>query len=290
MIIKIKPERLSKSVSKIGPFVIFFNAGTLGKNQNIVKYIYEVDKKLKDIKFLELNWTEYKKFRGILSDNDMNQILAYFKNKIEVSEQNPNSDNLFVFIERVVELYNKRLDDNINRLELRTKKYINPKSLLPQKETKINICDINERIILYRRAEFLRKKIKLSKIESIRNVNDVNFKLKKSLLNRFINDKVENNINIVKIIRRDSINKNLFINFDVEKLLPMNQVKEKVYKNKILLRQSKLKNLENHQYFKVLSSDKSNQHLASQQSGREEINKIIPPKKNLEENNDVKIS
>lgn len=125
MIIRINPQNFPRRVSKTGPFVVFFDAKIIGKNKQLVKIIHYIGEKLKNISFFELEWNEFKRFRGINTDNEMNNIYLYYKGKIEIKEVNPDSQKLLKFLDKIVKIYNNEIDKKIVEIEKKVNKIEN---------------------------------------------------------------------------------------------------------------------------------------------------------------------
>lgn len=162
MIKKIQPTYLSRYICKRGPYVVFCNSECEGKNKELVKYMYTIFHKFKKITFLELNWWHYKSNFSIKSDDEMNHIKLFSSGNLEMSECNPNSQNLLNFFDKCAKLYNLCIDSCLNNVGSR---YIQDFKYHNYHENKEDSF-INFRKNLYirrRKRYLLQSKIKISK-------------------------------------------------------------------------------------------------------------------------------
>lgn len=234
MILKLHPTDLRRRLTKTGPFIVFCNAECGGDNEKLIEYIYDISYSLNDISFIELKWIEYKKFKGFKSDDEKNHIYAYFKGEISLFEPNPNNENLLIFFNKCVELYNKKIDTTVQNIGLRNK---NVDKCIKNKKEQLE----RERNYVYKKAYFLRKKIKISSIntKNIKNnilfqpqmkyYNDVKYtELPNSL---FDENPISDNSIITENNIKKSENKTVNISYNIENIFKNDDIYNNVYMN-----------------------------------------------------------
>lgn len=202
MLKKIISKLLANNICKNGPYVVFCSANREGQNEELVKYMYEVEKILKHIHFIELDWKDYKKFKNSGSDNYMNCIYAYFNNKLEIFEDNPNSDKLILFFQKVIDFHNKHIDYRISRVGSNIKNNFYEKGICLK-----NIADKNEKYIRNEKSRLLKKKVKLSisELKEIFVCKTDKFEIQKIMDNILINNHPENDIETDKECLKQSV-------------------------------------------------------------------------------------
>lgn len=215
MLKKIKSKFLSTFISNIGPYVVFCNAYQKGQNAELVKYMYTIEEKLKHIVFIELGWEEYKKFKNSHSDYYMNSIYAYYKNSLLFYETLPNSENLFLFFRKVIELYNEKIDTKISHVGSKIEYNIFKNNLPLKFSFEKDLRKQKDKYIRHKKCDLLRKKIKLSVLELKQffyEYND-NMESQNTKLNKLTVDHWENNILNIKNNKKQTDNfKDLFKN------------------------------------------------------------------------------
>lgn len=243
MLTKLHPVDLARRLCQIGPYVLFCNAECEGKNQELIKYIYEMNYTLKNISFLELKWEEYKKFKGIKSDNEMNHIYAYFKGEISISESNPTKENLFYFFKKCVELYNNKIDCKIHNIGIRNKNIAKCGNIIEELERK--------NIYIYNKLKLLKKKINVSGTKKIKySKKEINWykDVKYNELPFSILD--ENSISDYSKIDENDIkkldDKCFNISYNVEKVFKRGDIKTIILKKYQSNGVSQFKSFENH--------------------------------------------
>lgn len=249
MVRKMEAVNLAKWVSKGGPHVIFFNSESPGENSELIQYMHEMYNKLKYIKFYELNWSDYKKFKNIPTDDGINSVLIYFDGVLVLSEFNPQAGNLIQFFNKCVELHNQKIDEAINNVGSRTK---NNRKGSPPKETDL-LSVIKRKEQIYRKAYLLGKKIKISfnkkkLTESSNWFCDVKFyDLPTDLLDEnLISDYSQKSNN-----NSDLMEDKLYEDINVEKMLKKAEIKNYLYNKETIKNEEKLK------YKKIIIYDKS---------------------------------
>lgn len=120
MVKEITPSRIRQFLSKRGPYVYYFNGECQGLNKDLVNHMHEFYKKIKDITFLEIKWKEYKQFRNIKSDEEMNYLYAYYNGLEKYCEKNPELKNLEIFFIKCIDLLQKTIEESIKNIGSRT--------------------------------------------------------------------------------------------------------------------------------------------------------------------------
>lgn len=226
MALEIKADVLQRYLWRLGPYVLYYKDI---KNLDLIFLINKLIPTYKKIKFLQVEWNDYKRFNHINSDKEMNLICAYYSGKIEYSVDNPNEDELIIFLSKSLLLFNLKMENRASNVGKKSRKIFDKEQPL---KIKINErlskriehrIEIRKNYYLNQRINYLNKnfdywtKSKKSKYDIL---NSENFEIISFQKN--INNNQKTNVSIENIKSQSLIDNDFQISFNKPKLINQN--------------------------------------------------------------------